>query len=163
MALNSKLKIVGIWNETYTGDLAPTVKVHKEDNALSMVSGVANGEADEVWSDDRTATATADPIDLGALTSADGRTIVFAEITQIYIRNKSIVSGEKLIVGAGSNPLLNWVSATGDAVEVGPSGRFLIESPIDGYAVTDSTGDVLTVDPGAATIAYRIVVTGRSS
>ena len=108
--------------------------------------------------------ATTLALDLaGGLTDIEGVAITMVEVTGITIKNKSTVSGEILIVGAGSNPLLNWIKATGDAVHIGPSGILHITSPIDGYAITASTGDILTIDSGAATISYEYIIHGRSA
>jgi len=164
MALDTSRKIVGVWNETYTGDLGSVVKVHKVDHTLSMATGTSNSQADEVWSDTRSAAGAVDDLDLaGTLTAADGSTITFVEVTGVYIRNKSTTTAETLTIGAGSNPFITWLIATGDGVVIGPNGTFLIESPVDGYTVTAGTADILRVDPGANTISYDIVIWGRSA
>jgi len=48
-------------------------------------------------------------------------------------------------------------------VNVGPDGYLLVWSPIDGYAVTATSADILQIDPGANTIAYDIVIIGTSA
>lgn len=50
-----------------------------------------------------------------------------------------------------------------DIVHVGPGGILILTSPVDGYAVTAATGDILKIDSGAATINYTIVIWGRSA
>lgn len=131
-----------------------------------LESGTASSTQDLVWSDLQTVTSGApDTWDLaGTLTSElTGATVTFVEITGIWIRNKSTTAAQNLEIGAGSNPLVNWVKASGDAVVVGPSGVFLLTSPIDGYAVTATTGDILTITATSGTIAYEIIIWGRSA
>lgn len=127
-------------------------------------SGTGVNQNDVVYSITTTATGAAHTYDLDGLTSTlTGDAIAFAEITLIAVVNLSTTSTQTLTVGAGSNPLASWLGAAGDAVVVGPSGAMLVSSPIDGYAVTAGTGDTLTINPGAATITYRLLILGRSA
>jgi hypothetical protein len=131
-----------------------------------LASGTASNQQDRVWSDLQSVTAgTPDTWDLaGTLTSElSGATVTFVEITGIWIRNKSTTTAQILEIGAGSNPLLNFIKATGDAIQVGPGGVLLLTSPVDGFAVTANTGDVLTITSASGTIAYEIAIWGRSA
>lgn len=87
----------------------------------------------------------------------------FPIVTGLIIRNRSTTSGQYLTVGAGSNPWITWLGASGDAVRVGPGGLLVLVSPVDGYATTEDTGDVLTVTPATGTISYDIAILGRAS
>ena len=151
--------------------LGSALKTSSLQHLINYVKVTVNGTTDAshqqdlVYSEQNTATASANTLDVAAsLTSKlTGAAVTMVEVTAICVVNKSTTSGEVLIIGAGSNPLLNWVNATGDAVKVGASGVFLITSPLNGYAVTATTGDILTIDPGAATISYDIILLGRSA
>lgn len=111
------------------------------------------------------ATGNTDSYDLaGVLADVFGATLTFVEITMIYIQNLTTSTGAVLNVGGNANPLVNWVANGSDIVNVGPSGVFMLYSPVDGYAVTAATGDVLDVANASGTsITYDIVITGRSA
>lgn len=168
MPATNRLTLVSITDETYPGDLGTTFKQHRFPTSLSMPqvrgTGLTAGLQDEVFTDTITATAAPVAIDLrGVLQAANGHIINFAEVTGFKIANLSEVSGETLIIGAGSNPFISWLNATGNAVVLGPGGIFAISSPLDGYATTAATADILTIDPGAATITFEIEILGRSA
>jgi len=60
---------------------------------------------------------------------------------------------------------LSWGASTmsgGTGAEdvTGPSGVWHKRSPIDGFTVTNTTQDQLTIDPGSATISYDLIVVG---
>lgn len=151
--------------ETASADLGTPKATWVCEQSASYATGTSASQQDLVYQDTRSIAATTSTIDLaGSLTSPiNGTAITMAEVTCLMIRNKSSTSGEVLTVGAGSNPLVNWIGASGDAVKVGPGGCLFISSPIDGYAVTAGTGDILTLDSGAATISVDILILGRSA
>ena len=159
--------------EVGSGDLGDTRKTHifNHEGAAGANFKVfptgttdASLQQDLVYSDTIALAAGTAILDLTAvLTDIQGTAMSFDTITAITVKNLSSASGELLKVGAGSNPLLNWIIATGDGVQVGPLGAFHISSPLDGYAVTATTGDVLTFDSGAATFNIDVVIHGRSS
>lgn len=100
----------------------------------------------------------------GSLLSVlDGSVVNFPIIIGMFIKNRSSTSGQYLTVGGGSNPWSTWLGTAGDEIKVGPSGFHALYSPIDGYATTAGTGDVLTVTPATGTIAYDIALIGRAS
>ena len=140
---------------------------HDVSFALGMAYGTSDNQADLVYSARTTVTNGApDDYDLsGSLTSLlTGASVNFVEICWIVVVNESTTAGDFVAVGGGSNPLVNWVSAGGDAVNVGPGGCLMVGSPIDGYAVTASTADILRINTSSAnTITYRLIIIGRSA
>jgi hypothetical protein len=168
MAVVLELQLVLKVDETIAQDLGTGGITHTFPSVsmpLSYADGSAANTQDVVWSDTRSAAASADTINLDAtLTRAiGGAAITFATVSGFAIYNKSTTTAEVLKIGAGSNPFINWVSATGDAIDLGPGGIFMWTSPVDGAAVTTSTGDILTIDPGSDTIAYDIIIWGVST
>ena len=129
----------------------------------SLSNGIAIDQANCIWHDTRSLAATSESLDLsGSLTNAWGTSILFTCIKGILIHNKSIVAGENLAVGGGSNPFINWVANASDIVNIGPDGILLLWNPsAAGYAVTAGTGDILKIDSGAATLSYDIVLIGE--
>ena len=132
---------------------------------FSLPDGTGASQQDVVFTDTRIAAAAVDDLDLrGGLNSQlTGLALQFVEVTTLAIRNTSTVSGEFLLVGAGSNPWITWLGATGDILRIGPGGILRVSSPIDGFATTAATADILRIDPGAATITYDIMLLGRSA
>ncbi len=158
------LKLRGLFNFTDDNDLSDpqdSTSIKWDD---TLANGTAINQADVIWHDRRTATAAADDIDLDtSLTDVYGTAADFVKVRGIFIHNRSTVSGEYLSVGGDGNALVNWVGNLSDIVKIGPNGVLLLWSPIDGYAVTAGTGDILQIDPGADTIEYDIVIIGTSA
>lgn len=168
MAVASTLELRVRADETSSGDLGTARKLHTWTGLGGLptkyASGTGSSQQDIVYSDTLDLAGSAQTIDLDtSLTDTFGATLDFVEVTGIFVYNKSTTTAETLTVGAGSNPLITWLNATGDAVVVGPGGVFCITSPIDGYAVTSGTGDTLTFDPGANTFSVDVLILGRSA
>ncbi len=152
-------------NELETNDLGLSKLEHAWSKIASYANGTASNEADLVYSDTLSLAGSAQTVDLaGTLASVlSGDVQTYVEVVGFAIVNKSTTTTETVIVGAGSNPWITWLNATGDAVVVGPGGVLIWTSPIDGGVVTAGTGDVLTLDPSAATFDVDLIVWGRSA
>ena len=131
----------------------------------ALANGTAADQADLLFWDKRTLAATSEELDLaGGLTDAFGNTLTFVKIKGILIHNRSTTATENLAVGgAAANAFANWVASATDILNVGPSGMLLLWSPMDGYAVTAGTGDLLKIDAGTDTITYDILLLGTSA
>lgn len=133
---------------------------------LNWANGVLINTADKVfWKRDTVATGTPKTYDLsGGVTDVFGNALTLAKVSLIAVKNRSTTVGEIISIGAGSNPLINWVMATGDGVKIGPGGFFLIADPsLAAYAVTGGTGDVLTLASAAGSPGFDLVVIGRTA
>ncbi len=135
---------------------------------LQFVDGVAAGQADLAWADERAvASATNDDIDLaGALSDAFGVTITAAELVALLIVNKPRLEGAaanttNLTVGLGTNPVTPGFMG-GTTPTFGPirPGGFLFfgADNVAGFGVvTGGAADVLRVANSAGAIAnYQI-------
>lgn len=165
-AVKSLLKILLQITETGSGDLVTPRGVHEWPPASvqsqEFETGTSDNQMDRVWSDTRTATATPDDLDLrGVLTDIGGSVINFADVCIVGIRNRSTT--DTLTIGAGSNPWITWLGTTGDQVKIPPGGILILAAPDDGFATVAGTGDILRIDPAAATIIYDIIIAGRSA
>lgn len=168
MALRTSLIVDFVGVETATSDLSTPMQRIVKEYALKRANGTDNDQGNRIWADTRTAAGSADPIDLlGTLASEMGDipSISFVDLSMILIHNKATTTGYLLTVGAGSNPTFTGLwGATGDAIKVHPGGLFLWESGgVDAVSPVAATGDLLTVDPGANTVTYDIVLVGRSA
>lgn len=128
-------------------------------------NGTGANQADKRWSSaGRSLASTAsESLDLaGSLLDYRGNAITFARIKAIAIFN----NGPNMIqVGAGSNPLINWIGTAGDIVNIRSGGLFLLVAPdATAYAVTAGTGDILRVlNSAAGTITYDVALLGASA
>jgi len=130
----------------------------------SLENGTGSSQADVQWHDQRTLAGTSENIDLaGSLTSTlDSSTITFANVKAVLIKNNSTTATEQLTVGGASSNA--WDTMITDTVIVGPDGVCFLYSPIDGFAVTAGTGDILKITASSGdTITYDIVVIGTSA
>ena len=139
----------------------------KHDGAytISMLDGTDANESDLVYSL-FTSVSTGVPHDhdlVSLVSGLTGSTLTYAEVTAIVLVNESQTPGESVTVGAGSNPVSSIWGAAGDAVVVGPGGVLVLTSPVDGYAVTASTADILRVSTTSSGVSYRLIILGRSA
>lgn len=133
----------------------------------SWTSGTAANQADLIFADTRTLGASAsEDLDLaGVLTNAFGQAITFARIKAMLVRAWA-ANTNNVLVGGGSNPFINWISGTTPKIIVRPGGSFILVSPdVTGYAVTATTGDILTIanSSGTTGVTYDIVLIGASA
>lgn len=168
MAVTTKidLRITATEVESNAGaENRPQAYQHTLEELVTYATGTGASQADLVYSVRGSAAASADTYDLaGSLASVvTGSTITFANISGFVIRNNSTTSTENLTIGAGSNPWITWLNATGDAVVIGPGWILMWTSPVDAAAVTATTGDILTIDPGSDTISYDLIIWGQSA
>ena len=167
MAVSTAISVSIEANESSANDLGTAIQRHLASLILSYASGTGDSQFDLVWSDSRSLVATTEDIDVaGALTKALGGTFTAVEIGLIYIRNKNTVAAERLIVGNGTNPVFSGLfGASTHTLKIPAGGFFLWVAPLDGggMAVTATTADVLKFDSSAATVAYDILIIGRSA
>ncbi len=99
----------------------------------------------------------------GSLTGPFGDTISFPIVMGLIVKNLSRTSGQNVLVGGGTNPWLTHLGAGGDIVKIGPQGMLFLWSPLDGYATTAGTGDILRLDPSSGTPEVAYLILGRSA
>lgn len=139
------------------------------DLTYSKVVQFANGtdvnQANELWTDNRTLTASsAENIDLaGVLVSPLGTSLAFTTIKAIIIYANAANTNQVLVGGAGSNTFINWVADATDIIKLHPGGFICLTAPdATGYAVTASTGDLLKIANGSSgtSVNYDIIIIG---
>ena len=125
-------------------------------------AGSAGASANLFVADSRNVAAASETIDFNStLVDVLGNTANFATILEIGIHNKSTTATENLTLTGNIMSIL--VGNDAHQALVHPDGWWWLSSPVDGFAVTATSDDELTVDPGAATIAYDIFVLGVSA
>lgn len=166
MAVTSSISVSCKCMETGTGDLGTPQCYHVWNWALGLTSGTTANKADLVWSDTRTLTATSENLDVvGGLTGLLGTVLSFVEIVAVFVKNNSATG--TLTIGNGTNPAYAGLFGAGThTIAVNAGGMWGWVSPADGpgcLVPVGSTGDIIKVDSGAATISYSILVLGRSA
>ena len=133
-----------------------------------ITDGVGTLKAETICRDQRVLGPSAtEDIDLsGVVTDSFGTTITFTKVKTILIYAATGNTNNVQVGGAASNAFINWVSSATDVIEVGPNGIFFLMNPIAaGYAVTDLTGDLLTITNGGGgtSVTYDIIIIGETS
>lgn len=144
-----------------SGRYTPAVQFQ---SALTAAS-TANGGVDLVYAKRRTIASSGSPdtIDLaGVLFGPSGDAVNFVELVGAVFVNHS--TAQILTIGAGSNPFTPWMSGTTPAMKLGKSGVLVNFNPVDGWTVTASTGDIITVTTdGGTNVEYSVFLFGRSA
>lgn len=85
---------------------------------------------------------TNETIDLDGTTDFQGAsTSTFNAVKLLLFTNNSTTAGDDLTIGGGD--FVGPFADASDKIKVGPGGLALIISPVDGYAITATTGDGL--------------------
>lgn len=168
MALTTTLNVSMSAVQTSAKDLGTARFPVDYAKRLILASGTAAGQADQLWSDTRTITASGtDPLDLaGSLVDALGATLTFARVKGLIVCAAAGNTNDVIVGGAASNAFINWVGDATDKVKVKPGGVFCLFAPAaTGYPVTASTGDQLLIaNSGAGTsVTYDVVIIGASA
>lgn len=141
-----------------------TVRVARQ---LNLAQGAGAGQADMVWSDQRTiAASSTDALDLaGSLVGPFGTTLTFARIKMIVVFAVLGNTNNVNVVMPAANGVPLFLAAA-DGIGVRPGGAFVWYDPsAAGVVVTAATGDLLNVvNSGAGTsVTYDIHIVGASS
>lgn len=162
--IQGTLSIVLKFLETKSVDSGIAVLNHELDMSATRANGSSSSQVQKFWIDAGTV-SSGTPVDIdlrGVLTSLlDGTAMDFATVVGFAVKHRTATTARNLTIGAGSNPFITWLAATGDGVLVGPSGLFMIESPVDGYATTAGTADILRLASSSSDIDYTIAIWGR--
>lgn len=139
----------------------------KAGRTIELTNGTGASQADMVFADQRTITASSnEDLDVagGSLTTAFGATFTIAELKALMVCASSSNTNNVVLGGdANSVPFLSTAATT---VSIKPGGCFqLVDPSAGGVAVTASTGDILQIaNSGAGTsVVYDIVIVGSSS
>lgn len=153
---------------THTGstDLSSLVDSLDHSHRITLGSGTGSGNADLVWHDRRTLSASAtEDLDLAAsLVDAFGTTLTFAKLKGIKVYASSANTNNVNVTRPASNGVPVFLAA-GDGVPVLPGGMFEWYAPGTGVTVTAGTGDLLTFtnSAGSTSVTYDVVLIGASA
>ena len=161
------LTLKGLVNGSFTNALDIETGISSINNSQSytIADGTGANQANAVWSDTRTLSASAsEEHDLaGGLTDIYGTTRTFTIIKAIFVSAAAANTNNVLVGGSASNAFVNWVESATDIVTVHPGGMMMVVAPdATGFAVTASTGDLLKVanSSSGTGVTYDIIIVG---
>jgi|SRR5688572_13113839 len=170
MTLSSKLTVTARVTQTAALDLVEASVPLLRTYTSILADGVGGGQADRVFHDRRTLSASAnEDLDLaGGLTDAFGAALTFVKIKGLLVAAAAANTNNVIVGGAASNGFVTWVGGATHTLTVRPGAvlaLFAGQADTTGYAVTASTGDLLRVANSGAgsTVTYDIVIVGTSA
>jgi hypothetical protein len=96
----------------------------------------------------------------GVLTDSFGNLVTFAKVYAVLVSNLNTITGNALEIG--NSNFSTWLGTATDKIKIGPKGCLLLSSPVDGYVVTNSTGDTFKIaNPGATAIDCSVLIVGK--
>lgn len=130
----------------------------------NLESGTGANQANQIWTDTRTLSASAtEDLDLaGGLTDAFGATLTFTRVKAILVFAAAGNTNSVQVTRPASNGVPLFMAA-GDGIALTPGASFAATFPdATGVAVTASTGDLLTLtnSAGSTSVTYTIVIIG---
>jgi hypothetical protein len=167
MALSANVKVSISATQTKTADFESASSAIALALAVAYADGTAASQADRIFKDTRTLTASAtEDLDFsGSLTDIYGATVAFADIRVLFITADAANTNNVRVIRPASNGLVLFAAAS-DEIAVRPGGCFLyVATDTTAIPVTAGTGDLLTLtnSAGSTSVTYSIVVIGASA
>lgn len=145
------------------GNVSAPYTVNKR---TKLASGTGASQADKLFTDTRTVTASGtDALDLaGSLTDSFGATITFVKLKLVLVRAAAGNTNACRVNRPASNGVPLFLAAS-DGIDVLPGGTFLWVAPGAGATVTAATGDLLNIDNSSSgsSVTYDVVLIGTSA
>lgn len=147
-------------------DLSSLVDTLDLSKRTDLSSGTAANQADLIWHDRRTLSASAnEDLDLAAaLSDAFGTTLTFVKLKYIRVIAAAANTNNVNVTRPASNGVPVFLAA-GDGMPVLPGGTFEWVAPGAGVTVTAGTGDLINIanSAGSTSVTYDIVIIGTSA
>jgi hypothetical protein len=134
----------------------------------TFTSGTGSGQADLMWSDERTIAASGtDSLDLTGTAIKDvfGNGLAFVKVKAILVKAAAGNTNNVVVGGAGSNTFVGPFADATDKAVVPPGGQAIFIAPAAGWTVTATTGDLLLIanSGGTTGVTYDILIVGTSA
>lgn len=167
MALSASVKVSINATQTKTADFESASSAIALALAASFTDGTAANQADRIFKDTRTLTASStEDLDFsGSLTDIYGAAVVFADIRVLCIMADSANTNNVRVIRPAANGLVIFAAAS-DELAVRPGGCFLyVATDTTAIPVTAGTGDLLTLtnSAGGTSVTYSIIAIGASA
>ena len=135
-------------------------------SAIAMSSGTGSGQADLIFSDQRTVAASGtDALDLaGSLTGLYGTTLTIVKLKFVLVFAAAGNTNNVRVNRPASNGVPLFLAAD-DGIDVLLGGLFAWCAPGAGVTVTAGTGDLLNIDNSTSgtSVTYDVVLGGTSA
>lgn len=170
MGLTSSLS-VGVSAKLVTpNDLGEAIATISKAYSVALTDGALAGQANRMWSDQRTLAASAnEDLDLaGVLVDPLGSTVTLARVKALIVSAAALNTNNVVLGGAATNPFASLFGAGTHTLIVRPGATLALicgSADATGYAVTAGTGDLLRIaNSGAGTpVTYDIIVIGAAT
>lgn len=166
LAAKVLVNISGTYSNPLDLDVTPEAKFNIG-STISLANGVAANQADRVFTDQRTLTASSTEdldVNAGGLTDAFGTTFTLAKLKVLLVCAASSNTNNVVILGdVNSVPVLDTAATTHT---IRPGGCALFSNPtLGGFTVTAATGDIIQVanSGGGTSVVYDVLMIGTSS
>jgi len=167
MALKTQIDVSISALATKDNDIASVEATINLKRRISLLTGVAVSQADQVFSDTRTLAASGtEDLDLaGGLSDPFGAALTFVKVKAIILLPATGNTNDVLLGGAASNGFVGPFADATDKVKGGPGGAIVLVAPKAGWTVTAATGDLLKVanSSSGTPVTYDIVIVGTSA
>ena len=130
------------------------------DASIAYSNGTGANQGQKFYMTSQTATAAVVDTDLTAVVCSDGTT-GFTNFRELVIYNDHATAN--LTFGLGTNPVTSlFMGGTTPTLIIAPGGVFRHTVPLGANGlVISGTAKVARVDPGAATVPFRMIVVGN--
>jgi|SRR5581483_2517755 len=167
MSLTGRLSVKASLREVKALDLGSAEFPLEKAYEWAIASGVAGGQADLLFTDQRTLAASAsEDLDLaGALQGVYGAAIALAKVKAVIIKAADGNTNDVQVTRPAANGVPVFLAA-GDGIALGPGEIFAWFAPTGaGKTVTAGTGDLLTItnSAGGTSVTYDVLILGTSS
>lgn len=131
------------------------------DDTVTYGPGTGPGQANRLYSHGATATASPAVFDLSTIVTADGQVGLSHWRELIVYNNDAVHDLVWDFTVANANTAMFSSGGTGVKLTIPPGGHHRFTKPLgtSGYVV-DGTHKVVSLDPGANTVAYRFIALG---
>lgn len=169
LAAGVSLDITGRMQGTLAGtsDLGTPTFAFDLQKLVQLDPGTGSGNADLLFSDERTlAASAAEDLDLaGVLTSPLGATLTFAKVKAIMIVADAANTNSLNVGGDAAAAFTGPFADATDIISIPPGGMLLLVHPGAGWTVTATTADLLQVanSSSGTGVTYRVIIVGVSS
>ena len=166
MALTSNIQLLVTGEQTSALDLGTGKFPFSLAKVMALASGTGADQADRVFTDRRTLSASAtEDLDLAAaLTDAFGASITFAKIKAVIIIAAAGNTNDVQVTRPASNGVPLFMAAS-DGIALKPGYALAWFGGGTGVTVTAGTGDLITVtnSAGGTPVTYDVVIIGTSA
>lgn len=170
MTLSSRLAVNISADYTKALDLSSARVPLLKEYATILATGTGAGQADRVWHDQRTLSASAtEDLDLaGSLTDAFGDAVTFAKIKALIVSAAAGNTNNVLVGGVAAGLSTIIQPQTTGLVVVRPGATFAVIAGVadsTGYAVTATTADLLHLanSSSGTSVTYDVIIIGTSA